>query len=292
MLASLITIWAFQTPVKCYVVLAQYRNYLHLVWEQFAENLIMGKKKSSIGCLFWIALILLVLVIFLFNRKSIESVLDKTGLLDLITRQQGDGSPEVVRLPDENDIEEVKTPPIEPDPPQISEEPQEEPDLPRIVVEEPETQDENTSIEAERLEKLRRSVLYFVNVDGQGNISLEGVPRPVYYIDSPLTDTLKALLEGLTAEEISDGLLSLVPLGTQIQGVSISDGTAYIDFNESFRFNSFGKEGYRSQLQQIVYTATEFQTVRHVQILVNGNLVSYLGPESPYIGEPLNRESL
>ena len=40
----------------------------------------MGRKKSSIGCLFWTALVLLVLVIFLFNRSTIESVLDKTGL--------------------------------------------------------------------------------------------------------------------------------------------------------------------------------------------------------------------
>ncbi|MBT3275632.1 MAG: hypothetical protein HN368_20925, partial [Spirochaetales bacterium] len=46
------------------------------------------------------------------------------------------------------------------------------------------------------------------------------------------------------------------------------------------------------QLQQIVFTATEFQTVKAVQFLVNGERLSYLGPESPYIGEPLYRESL
>ena len=72
----------------------------------------------------------------------------------------------------------------------------------------------------------------------------------------------------------------------------VRDGTAFIDFNESFRFNSFGGEGYTSQLRQIVYTATEFQTVQSVQFLVDGERLSYLGPESPYIGDPLSRESL
>ena len=118
------------------------------------------------------------------------------------------------------------------------------------------------------------------------------VNRSVRYVDSPLTDTLNSLLTGLLPSEIGNGLLSLVPKGTEIKGVSVKNGTAFVDFNESFRFNSFGGEGYRSQLRQIVYTATEFQTVAEVQILVNGEKLSYLGPESPFIGEPLNRESL
>jgi spore germination protein GerM len=37
------------------------------------------KKSASLGCLFWIAFILLIIVLFFFNKKTISGVLDKTG---------------------------------------------------------------------------------------------------------------------------------------------------------------------------------------------------------------------
>lgn len=153
---------------------------------------------------------------------------------------------------------------------------------------------ENTNAEPlpEPSRKLRRSRVFFVEVDDGGVAQLKSVVRPVYYVDSPLTDTLQSLLQGLSADDVRGGLLSLVPEGTELRGITIRGETAYIDFNESFRFNAFGGEGYKSQLQQIVFTATEFQNVKSVQFLVNGERISYLGPESPYIGEPLSRESL
>ena len=59
----------------------------------------------------------------------------------------------------------------------------------------------------------------------------------------------------------------------------MKDGTAYLDFSEAFRFNSLGKEGLSAQLQQVVYSATEFSTVKRVQILLEGKTADYLGPE-------------
>ena len=256
----------------------------------------MGKKKSSIGCLFWVALILLVLVIFLFNRKTIESVLDRTGLLDYIAKErtiesteQSEEDKPILRIlrksPDvtpEKIVDSEKELPDEP----VSEEPE-------VVVQEPVVEELIEEVqEPETPQKLRKSRLYFVYFDGAESISLKTIVRPVYYTDSPLTDTISSLLTGLSPGEISDGLLSLVPEGTQLLGVSVQSDTAYINFNESFRFNAFGRDGYRSQLQQIIYTATEFQTVHFVQILVNGKRISHLGPESPFTGEPLSRESL
>ena len=71
----------------------------------------------------------------------------------------------------------------------------------------------------------------------------------------------------------------------------IKGNTAYIDFNEAFRFNSLGKEGMIAELKQVVYTATEFPTVKAVQILVEGEVTRYLGPEGVAIDKPLGRES-
>jgi len=254
----------------------------------------MAKKKSSVGCLFWVALILLVLVIFLFNRNTIETVLDRTGLMNYLSREKQpetspdvevvvpDSEPETVAIDSGNTGDGEEGPVVEPDSTIVVEEKpkQEEPATPQ-----PPVQSEPTS-------QVRRSKLYFVYIDGNSTISLREVTRPISFTDSPLTDTLQSLLKGLSSSELSKGLLSLVPEGTQIRSVAVRGDTAYIDFNESFRFNTFGREGYRYQLEQIIYTATEFQTVHNVQILIDGERLSYLGPESPFVGEPLSRDSL
>jgi germination protein M len=259
----------------------------------------MGRKKSSIGCLFWTALVLLVLVVFLFNRSTIESVIEKTGLLTYLQR---DGQPatEIVVERTEEPSEDPEatpkvTPDLQPNPP-VEESQGDQDDTQSIpdTIAVTESESENTTAEPlpDPSRKLRRSRVFFVEVDEGGKVQLKSVVRPVYYVDSPLTDTLQSLLQGLSADDARGGLLSLVPEGTKLQGITIRGETAFIDFNESFRFNAFGGEGYKSQLQQIVFTATEFQNVKSVQFLVNGERVSYLGPESPYIGEPLSRESL
>ena len=257
----------------------------------------MGRKKSSIGCLFWTALVLLVLVVFLFNRGTIESVIEKTGLLTYLRRDKQPSSDIVVERTEEPSAgsetiqDTVEDTPREIESEGLTEEEKPAPEPTAVVVAEEESPVESEP-PPEPSQKIRRSRVFFVHVDESGGVTLKGIVRPVYYIDSPLTDTLQSLLHGLSADDVRAGLLSLVPEGTELRGIAIREGTAYIDFNESFRFNSFGGEGYKSQLQQIVFTATEFQTVKSVQFLVNGERISYLGPESPYVGDPLSRESL
>jgi spore germination protein GerM len=140
--------------------------------------------------------------------------------------------------------------------------------------------------------KMRKSPLYFVSVGDDGSITLRRIVRPVYYESSPLTMTLKALLQGLTSSELNEGLLNLIPEETEIRQVWVEDGIAYIDFSEELKFNPFGTEGLRASLRQIVYTATEFSTVNRVQILIGGSKHSYLSTEGVYIGEPLGRGDL
>ena len=265
----------------------------------------MGRKKSSIGCLFGVALILLVLVIFLFNRNTIETVLERTGLMDQIARQREPAAEPSVEF-------EVNKEPAGTVSTHSREEGTESDSGSQqttIVVEEPESSSPETDVETDpetdtgtdpqlvtepedALETfVRRATIYFVNIDGENSITLAGVVRPVTFVDSPLTVTIEALLQGLSSTEIGRGLLSLVPEGTALRGVAVRGDTAFVDFNESFRFNTFGREGYRFQLQQIVFTATEYHSVANVQILIEGERLSYLGPESPFVGEPLSRDS-
>jgi spore germination protein GerM len=106
-----------------------------------------------------------------------------------------------------------------------------------------------------------------------------------------MLDVLRVLLQGPSPEEQQRDLISLIPQGTRVLSATIRGDTAYISFSEEFQFNTYGVEGYAAQLRQIVWTVTEFSTVKDVQILIEGRRVDYLG-EGIWIGSPINRDTL
>ncbi|MBA7700285.1 hypothetical protein ES703_108996 [subsurface metagenome] len=238
----------------------------------------MARKKNTVGCLFYIALVLLLMVIFLFNRSTVQDVLEKTGFLKLFQKEEDTPVEVVIR-------------PIDP-------EAEREPEAPgdkenqKIVVR---IDDEEKVVENKRQEqsqsKMRKARLFFISVSDEGEINLKGVIRSVQYKDAPLQSTLESLLKGPLPPEINQGFRTLVSPDTRLLNIYIKDETAFLDFNEAFRFNSLGKEGLGAQLKQIVYTATEFSNIKKVQILIEGKITEYLGPEGIAIGKPLSRNS-
>ena len=106
-----------------------------------------------------------------------------------------------------------------------------------------------------------------------------------------MTDAINALLAGPLPPEQAKDCMTLIPAGTKLLGASVKDGVATLNFNENFEFNSVGVEGYIAQLMQIVYTATEFPTVKSVQFLIEGKRKDYLGSEGQWIGSPLSRST-
>ena len=271
----------------------------------------MSKQKTSLGCLFWIALILLVLVVFFFNRQRITQVMEETGFSEYLSTEES-SEPEVKRKSVEEETssdgssgeegtqsgEPQDERRIELETGEEQQEDQEEKDTGESVEvtvdkEEKEIDETSGTKEEPKIEKnLRKSTVYFVSVDDAGTISLKQIIRPVYYKDSPLTATVHTLLEGLTPAELNEGLLNLIPDKTEIHRIWIENGVAYIDFSEDLRFNPFGIEGIRAALRQIVYTATEFSTVDKVQILINGEKRSYIASEGIPIGTPIGRGDL
>lgn len=145
-----------------------------------------------------------------------------------------------------------------------------------------------SSSESQNQSSLAR--LFFVRVNDEGKISFKSVLRPISASSPPLLTSIQALIEGPLPGEISAHLLSLIPEGTEIISARIEDEIAFLNFNEQFRFNTLGIEGYSSQIEQVVYTATEFPNIQKVQFLIEGQRVSYLGGEGFWIGEPLGRE--
>lgn len=244
------------------------------------------KRKTSIGCLFWITLLLLVLVLFALNKNSIQRAIINTGLckylpfLPTCKDEEPDVNVEVKKedqADSENNMDNTSQPAVTGDPAAA----EESEVFPASV---PETR---TAPDPER--KIRKSILYFVQYTEDGSIILKGVERSVYFTNSPLTDTIQTLFKGLNVSELNLGFLSMIPEGVSINSVIVRDKIAYLDLSEEFLYNTFGREGYSYQLQQLVYTATEFPTVEKVQILITGKVREYLSPEGIYIGKPVGR---
>lgn len=134
--------------------------------------------------------------------------------------------------------------------------------------------------------------LCFVEIDSEGSVNRKMIKRSIPKTDSPLTSAIKEVLNGPdTRNSDEKNCMSLIPSGTKLLGARVSDGVAYLDFNENFEINTYGVEGYNAQLMQIVYTATTFSTVNSVQFMVEGQKKEYLGSEGQWIGSPLSRNS-
>ncbi len=269
------------------------------------------RRRTSLGVLFWIAFILFVLVVFLINRPQIQSVLDNTQLVEIISERFGgeertvrDEGPPEIEFPEETEEQpddEPHTAPTDPqaDEPSVAEDsPSEEPEAPEPEPDAPETEepavdpdiDEPVEEPQPEPQRTRTARLYYVRVTDDG-IFAEPVRREIRDTQAPLTETVRALIDGPTADEVADGLLNLIPDGSRLLRASVRDGVAYLDFNEAFRFNPMGVEGYRMQLKQIIYATTEFSTVDRVQFLIEGDQHEWLGGEGVYIGSPLGRDS-
>ena len=154
----------------------------------------------------------------------------------------------------------------------------------------------NTDIE-EDIKKIKASTLIVWGtldeaVDVERAYELEKLIKDagVVVSGSPLQSVINVLLQGLSDEELNQGNLSLIPDGTKLRNISVSNGVATMDFSEEFMFNTFGNEGMLTQLRQVVYTATEFPTVKSVQFLINGKQQEFIA-EGIYIGAPMARNS-
>ncbi|MGI9255616.1 MAG: GerMN domain-containing protein [Salinispira sp.] len=270
----------------------------------------MNERKSSIslGILFWIAAILLVLVIFLFNRRNIEQVMKNTGFIEVIHQRIG-----IDPVTDETstDKDSLLIPELETDSVStiVADEVPKEDGNPiseevKISGESGESSKETEETEESAAEKndeepvresegsesrARDYLIHLVHMDNTGRISLEAVERSVHFISSPLTETLKNLIN----EPREDGnYRNVIPPETHINKVWIQEEIAYIDLSEEFSFNPIGLEGYRLQVQQLIATATQFDSVSAVQILIDGELISFLGGDGLFIGQPLSSSDL
>ena len=138
-------------------------------------------------------------------------------------------------------------------------------------------------------EDLKAVVLYFARVEDNGKISMAKVNRSIRFNDSYLVSSIQALLKGPSSSELSNGIVTMIPPGTSLLSAWVTNSIAYLNFSENFQFNSLGADGLRAQVKQVVWLATEFPTVKAVQILIDGKNQEYLGGDNVEIGKPITR---
>ncbi len=137
----------------------------------------------------------------------------------------------------------------------------------------------------------RQATLYWIRIDGDGTLTRQSSVRTISKSDTPMSDVLEALFAMPLNDELRQGLRTLIPPGTRLRSAWVKDSVAFINVSEEFQFNQYGIEGALGQLSQVVFTATEFPTVKTVQILIEGQKKDYLGAEGVWIGSPLSRAS-
>jgi Sporulation and spore germination/Immunoglobulin-like domain of bacterial spore germination len=102
------------------------------------------------------------------------------------------------------------------------------------------------------------------------------------------TAALEALLEGPDSFEEGYGLRTAIPDGTQLLGLSINDGIARVDLTSEFETGG-GSASMQARLAQVVYTITQFPTVKGVVFSLDGEPIDVLGGEGIIIDHPLTR---
>jgi germination protein M len=247
----------------------------------------MARKKGSrgkaarhrgIGFLFWLCLAAILVAVGFAAQPSLRAAFARlTGSGAPSTPSPSPSAPQVTISPLERDRlqgTDIPSPAAEPAAARDAASDAEKPSTP--PVQKPST---------------RKARLFFVSVDPSGRLSSKSVIRSVEASDSPLRDTLETLLKGPTSPELNSGLLTMIPLEARLLGVTVREDTAYIDFSESFRFNTQGTEALDAQVKQVVYAATEFPNVKKVQILIEGKKVRSLGAEGTRIDSTLTRAS-
>ncbi len=251
------------------------------------------KKKSKglhLGVSFWIMLILLVGVIFYFTHDELEKVFSNTKYFSKLKQEDKPLVVEDIETPGgkKGSLSDKST--AKKETPKDSDKKTiikmgnqvvSDKDKPASKKQEPPKQIQST---------FRDSALYFVFFSSNGDIKLNKINRQVKVAGSPLQAVMDVLLEGVNTDEINQGYLSLIPEGTKLKSIRVSDGIATMDFSEEFMFNTFGPEGMKNQLKQVIFTASEFPTVKAVQFLIDGKKVDYIS-EGICTKEPLNKNS-
>ncbi|MFH1088654.1 MAG: GerMN domain-containing protein [Patescibacteria group bacterium] len=93
------------------------------------------------------------------------------------------------------------------------------------------------------------------------------------------TFAIHEMLVGPNAEEIAQGLITAINVGTQLNYLKINEGLATVDFNDQFDWQMGGSAKVIAISQQLQLTLTQFPMVDDIMITINhGERLANLEP--------------
>lgn len=104
------------------------------------------------------------------------------------------------------------------------------------------------------------------------------VKRQIPRTSQPARVSLQLLLEGPSPEERSEGYFTSINPGVEIRDLSIERGTARVDFSRALDEGVAGSCRVSAIRAQIEATLRQFESVREVQITVEGQAETVLQP--------------
>jgi germination protein M len=183
-------------------------------------------------------------------------------------------------------------PSVEPGPPDMTPEPSNAPTPPATPSEspsgEPAATPKPTPVRTQAPAATMVIRAYFVL---DGDVGVEGlVPtlREVPETTGVARASMETLLRGAILEDY-DRLSTAIPAGTRLLGLSIRDGIATVDLSREFESGGGSASAFR-RLGQVVYTLTQFSTVRAVLFQVEGRTVTTFGSEGIVLEGPQARD--
>jgi Sporulation and spore germination/Immunoglobulin-like domain of bacterial spore germination len=123
-----------------------------------------------------------------------------------------------------------------------------------------------------------------------GDPTLVPVLRTVPKSAGKVRAAVTALFAGPSAKERSASMqiTSLIPTGTELLSVKVSNGMATVDLSESF-VSSHAMSVVRGRLAQVVFTVTQFSGIDVVWFLVEGRPIATRGQGWSDFDAPLTR---
>jgi spore germination protein GerM len=135
-------------------------------------------------------------------------------------------------------------------------------------------------IEKEKTPETAIFFVYFHNDKLDPEISCDKVfptQRTVLKTQTPAEDSVNFLLAGPTESEKDAGYYSVINPGVVLNGISIVNGTAKVDFNQELEV--FGGSCLVLTVRsEIIQTLKQFATVENVLISINGQSEEILQP--------------
>ena len=131
---------------------------------------------------------------------------------------------------------------------------------------------------------------YFVLGSFTGNEGLVPVLREVPETKAVATAAMTALLAGPKGAELESrpAMVTAIPDGTRLLGVTIANGIATADLSKEFESGG-GSYSVLARLAQVVYTLTQFPTVDGVLFRINGMPVTTFSSEGVVLDGPVDR---